>query len=49
MFASLTSHELQVANGFGSGLSNLPPSSLSCSITTEAMFCIGSFNLGGIW
>jgi len=37
MFASLTSHELQLANGFGSGLSNLPPSSLSRFITTEAI------------
>ena len=46
MFASPTSHELQLANGFGSGLSNLPPFSLSYSITTEAMF---SFNLDGIW
>lgn len=45
-FASLTSHELQLTNGFGSGLSNLPPFSLSHSITTEAMF---SFNLDGIW
>jgi hypothetical protein len=45
MFASPTSQELQLANGFGSGLSNLPPFSLSHSITTEVMF---SFNLDGI-